>query len=155
MQLFETFSKPTVKAKKHSYLPPHRPREPFSRSTRANISELHYTERGDLTREDLSNLVLSVLTQVLTLQLRRSIELMVVAVELSLLTHLSETFWWISPLTTTIPLTTSFIEGDRLAYDVTASVLQNLFQNSVKTELSAKTEFQRKKIKLCIYKNSM
>ena len=27
-----------------------------SRSTKANISKLHYTERGDLTREDISNL---------------------------------------------------------------------------------------------------
>ena len=34
----------------------------------------------------------------------------------------------------------SFIEGD-----VAASVLQNVFQNSVKTELSTKTESQRNK----------
>ena len=48
-----------------------------------NIGELRHTERGALTREDLSNLFLSVLTQVLTLQLRRSVDLTIVAATLS------------------------------------------------------------------------
>ena len=43
------------------------------------LSNYHYTERGASTIEGLSNLVLSVLTQVLTLQLRRSVILTVVA----------------------------------------------------------------------------
>ena len=58
-------------------------REPFSLSTRANIDELHYTERVALTREGLSNLVCSVLTQILTLWLRRSDSLTVKTVTLS------------------------------------------------------------------------
>ena len=43
----------------------------------------HYTERDAQIREDLSSLVLSVLTQVLTLQLRRSVDLTVTAAVLS------------------------------------------------------------------------
>ena len=50
-------SKTNSKSAKHSYLPPHRPWELFRRTTRANIAELHYTERGVLTREGLSNLL--------------------------------------------------------------------------------------------------
>ena len=48
-----------------------------------NIGELRHTEKGALTREGLSNLFLSVLTQVLTLQLRRSVDLTIVAATLS------------------------------------------------------------------------
>ena len=43
----------------------------------------HYTERGALTREGLSDLVLSVFTQVLTLCLRRSVDLTALAGTLS------------------------------------------------------------------------
>ena len=56
---------------------------PFSLSTRANIGELRYTERGALTREGLSSFVYSILIQVLTLKLRRSGDLTVVAATLS------------------------------------------------------------------------
>ena len=42
------------------------PGEPFSHSTSASTCELHYMERGGLTRDSLSNLVESVLTQVMT-----------------------------------------------------------------------------------------
>ena len=68
---------------KHSYLPPHSPGEPFSRSTSASICELHYTERGGLTTDSLSNLVESVLTQVMTQQLRKSVDMTVVAATVS------------------------------------------------------------------------
>ena len=43
----------------------------------------NYTESGVLTREGLSSLVKSVLTQVLTLQLGRSVDLTVAAATLS------------------------------------------------------------------------
>ena len=46
------------------------------------LSKFHYTERGALTREGLSNLVESVLSQVLTLLLRRSVNLTVAAATL-------------------------------------------------------------------------
>ena len=52
----QNFLKTNGKSAKYNY-PPHKPREPFSRSTRANIGELHYTKRGTLTREGLTNLV--------------------------------------------------------------------------------------------------
>ena len=52
-------------------------------NTRVNIGKLHYTERVALTREGLSSLVLSALTQVLTLQLRKSVDVTVVAATLS------------------------------------------------------------------------
>ena len=51
------------------------------------LSNCHCTERGTLTREGLSNFVWSVLTQVLTLQLRRSVDLMVVLATLSWAFH--------------------------------------------------------------------
>ena len=64
----------------------------------------HYTERCALNREGLSNLVLSVLNQVLTLWLRRSVDWTALAAT----TQLSSPHWctlvgtssWISPLTT-------------------------------------------------------
>ena len=68
---------------KHSCLPPHYPREPFSRSTRANVGKMHYIERGPLFREGLSTVVLSVLIHDLALQLRRSVDLTVVPAMLS------------------------------------------------------------------------
>ena len=51
--------------------------------TRANIGKLYYTEMGALTREGLSNLVLSVFTQVLILWLRRSADLTVLTAYVS------------------------------------------------------------------------
>ena len=42
----ENFLKTNGKSAKHSYLTPHLPQEPFNLSASANISEMHYTERG-------------------------------------------------------------------------------------------------------------
>ena len=67
---------------KHSCLPPHYPRDPFSCNTRANVGKMHYIERGPLFR-GLSTVVLSVLIHDLTLQLRRSVYLTVVPAMLS------------------------------------------------------------------------
>ena len=50
-------SKPTVKARSIANFLLTKVESCSSRSTRANIGELHYTEKGALTRQGLSNLV--------------------------------------------------------------------------------------------------
>ena len=54
-----------------------------SQSELPHINGFHYTERGALTREGLSNLVQSVLTQFLTLWLKRSVGMTALAATLS------------------------------------------------------------------------
>ena len=57
------------------------------------LSNFHYNEKDALTREDLYEFVESVLTQVLTLKFRRSVDLAVVTATLSWALHVDALGW--------------------------------------------------------------
>ena len=59
-------------------------RRTVTKQTAQIYADCHYIERGSLTREGLPNFVKSVMTQDLTLWLRRSVDLTALAATLSL-----------------------------------------------------------------------